>query len=612
MKLITKLHLWVLGVGVLPSLALLGVMLYCYDREMEQMIREQAQEEFQAARSQWQENLAHIQRLAELLGGLSALSIPLHTHQHESLEDVLRDLLDRYSLTGLGIYDQQGQLAAASHDDLNEPLPATLDLSEPRSVFFEKINTTSYVTVIAPITIDSREDPVGALLLRQALRHLVARGSLRRMTTILEHVTCEQIGEYQTAYQRAACVPVIDAEGQDIAAMLVRVSTIPYLLFRKHSLLIFLTPGMSGILCMLLLRGILARVLFRPVVVLKQGMDALQRGNDAIRLPVAGDDELGDLARHFNAMAGQIQELMQHYQESNARLERAVAQRTAELHQANQTLQETVDTLTRTQARLVSQQTLASLGELTAGIAHELQNPLHFLSNFSQVITTLVADLECELAHTTPDPEELADILRQLPTCAQEIRTHTDRAVRTITSILSQTRHHDRAPRSVLLNPLVKDAIYLASHGMPTRERRAAITIQEQYDPALDETPLPLLPGDLSRALLNLLLNACQELQQAAQTADAGYTPVLTISTEAAEHEVIIRIRDNGRGIADDLRERILQPFFSTKPAGEGAGLGLSIANDIITHLHGGKLDIDSVPGEYTACVIRLPKEIVH
>ncbi len=87
---------------------------------------------------------------------------------------------------------------------------------------------------------------------------------------------------------------------------------------------------------------------------------------------------------------------------------------------------------------------------------------------------------------------------------------------------------------------------------------------------------------------------------------------MLTISTEAAAHEVIIRIRDNGRGIADDLREKILQPFFSTKPAGDGAGLGLSIANDIIIHLHGGKLDIDSVPGEYTACVIRLPKEIVH
>ncbi len=99
-----------------------------------------------------------------------------------------------------------------------------------------------------------------------------------------------------------------------------------------------------------------------------------------------------------------------------------------------------------------------------------------------------MADLECELAHTTPDPEELADILRQLPTCAQEIRTHTDRAVHTITSILSQTRHHDRAPQSVLLNPLVKDAIYGVAW-MPTRERGAAITIQEQYDPSLDETP---------------------------------------------------------------------------------------------------------------------------
>ncbi|GAK60552.1 integral membrane sensor signal transduction histidine kinase [Candidatus Vecturithrix granuli] len=612
MKLITKLHLWMLGVGVLPSLALLGVMLYFYDREMEQMIREHAQEEFLAARSQWQENIAHIQRLAELLGELSALSTPLHTHQCESLKDVLRDLIDRYGLTVLGIYDQQDALIASSPGDLKDLLPEHLDWSEPRSVFFEKISTISYVTVIAPITIDSREDPVGTLLLRQTLRRLVTQGSLRRMTTILEQVTCEQIGAYQAGYQRTTCVPVHDVEGQEIAAILVRVSTIPYLLFRKHSLLIFLTPGVSGILCMLLLRGILTRVLFRPVVALKRGMDALQSGNDAIRLPVTGDDELGDLTRHFNAMAGQIQELMQHYQESNARLERAVTQRTAELHQTNQTLQETVDTLTHTQARLVSQQTLASLGKLTAGIAHELQNPLHFISNFSQVITTLVADLERELAHTTPDPEELADILRQLPTCAQEIRTHTDRAVRTITSILSQTRHHDRAPRSVLLNPLVKDAIYLASHGMPTRERGAAITIQEQYDPALDETPLPLLPGDLSRALLNLLLNACQELQRVAQTADAGYTPVLSISTEAAAHEVIIRIRDNGRGIADDLREKIFQPFFSTKPAGEGTGLGLSIANDIITHLHGGKLDIDSVPGEYTACVIRLPKEIVH
>lgn len=608
MKLITKLHLWVLGVGVLPSLMLLGVTLYLYDREVEQMIREQAQEEFQAARSQWQENLAHMQRLAELLGGLSTLRTPLPASQGESLEATLRDLSNRYDLTALGIYDRQGHLIAASRDDLHELLPATLDLSEPRSGCVEKIHTSSYLTVTAPITTDSREDPAGTLLLRQALRRLVTQGSLRRMTTILEQVTCEQIGAYHTGYQRATCLPVFDVEGREIAAMLVRVSTIPSLVFRKHSLLIVGVPGLSSLLFLLLLHRLLTRRLLRPILALKRGTEAIQHGNYAVLVPATDDDELGDLARQFNAMAGQIQELMQHYQASNTRLERAVAQRTAELCQTNQTLQETIETLTRTQARLVSQQKLASLGELTAGIVHELKNPLHFIRNFSQVITTLVADLECELAHAAPDQEELADILRQLPTCAQEIRTHTDRAVRTITSILDQTRHHDGARQSVLLNPLVKEAIYLASHGLSFHDSMAKITIQEQYDPALDETPLQLLPGELSRALLNLLLNACQELQQTAQVANVGYTPIVSVSTEAAAHEVMIRIRDNGRGIPNDLREKIFHPFFSAKPAGEGAGLGLSIAHEIITHLHGGTLEITSHPGEYTECEIRVPR----
>lgn len=266
-------------------------------------------------------------------------------------------------------------------------------------------------------------------------------------------------------------------------------------------------------------------------------------------------------------------------------------------------MQETLHELKTAQTHLIAQAKLASLGELTAGIAHELKNPLNFINNFSEMIFSQVKALEQELANDVPNQKNLRGMVADLPELARRIRKNSKRAVRIINGMLAHARGEQGMRCPTQINGVVKEYVALAYHGM----RRLDLT-EEEYDPALDSILISIVPQDISRAILNIAMNACYELNRKRETMNDEYIPILRVSTKDTGDEVVIRFRDNGDGIPEDVREKIFQPFFSTKPVGEGIGLGLSMACEIITNMHQGSLDVLTQPGEFTGFVIRLPK----
>ena len=275
-----------------------------------------------------------------------------------------------------------------------------------------------------------------------------------------------------------------------------------------------------------------------------------------------------------------------------------------QLERQNQELQ-------RVQQQLIVQEKLASLGQLTAGIAHEIKNPLNFVVNFSQSVSDLIADLKTELAKTESerDREELDYILTELPGIARDIKANGDRAVRIINGMLEHSRGERGTRRQIDLNVLLEEYVNLAYHGMRSHKRHFNSTIRFDFDPALNERKISLTPQSFCRVVLNLATNAFQAMQSKYEDLGAqGYFPQLSVSTEERSSLVRIVFRDNGPGIPQEIREQIFEPFFTTKASGEGTGLGLSIAHEVVTREHKGRLLCDSKEGEWTEFTVLLPK----
>ncbi len=261
--------------------------------------------------------------------------------------------------------------------------------------------------------------------------------------------------------------------------------------------------------------------------------------------------------------------------------------------------------------QLIAQEKLASLGQMVAGIAHEIKNPLNFVNNFSEGSEELLAELREELDryHTAPDDatfDNIQAILEDLRLNAIDIVHYGNQADRIVKSMMDHARGTPGLRLPVDLNKLVEDNINLAYHGFRAANPTFQAHIEKQLDTALG--PLEVFPQELGRVLLNILSNACFAVHEKQQTAGGAYHPVIRVSTGLENGDAVIRIRDNGPGIPEDIREKIFQPFFTTKPTGEGnTGLGLSISYDIITLQHKGKISVDSQPGEYTEFIIHLP-----
>lgn len=290
----------------------------------------------------------------------------------------------------------------------------------------------------------------------------------------------------------------------------------------------------------------------------------------------------------------------------NEALEHLVRERTNEILQQKNQLEETVEELKQTQNQLIQQEKLASLGELTAGIAHEIQNPLNFVNNFSEVSTELLEELKEELG-ASPLSENSAGILEDLVQNLQKISYHGKRASGIVKNMLEHSRASTGERQLVDINTLAEEYIKLSFHGLRAKDKSFNSDFKVWADSALP--PVEAIPQDLGRVLLNLCNNAFYAVSKKAAENIPGYKPLVTIATEnlPAEEAVKITVSDNGGGIPPELKNKIFQPFFTTKPTGQGTGLGLSLSYDIITKGHGGELTVESVEGESTVFSIILP-----
>ncbi|GAB4041358.1 tetratricopeptide repeat-containing sensor histidine kinase [Spirosoma gilvum] len=288
------------------------------------------------------------------------------------------------------------------------------------------------------------------------------------------------------------------------------------------------------------------------------------------------------------------------------------------LNEQKTKVEQTLETLRTTQTQLIQKEKMASLGELTAGIAHEIQNPLNFVNNFAEVSVELAEELaeEWKQGRTgAPDKRDEgveADLLRDLRANMKTIAHNGQRASNIVRAMLehSRTSSGERQPTS--LNALAEEYLRLAYHGIRAKDNQFHCELITDF--AADLPLVEVVPQDIGRVLLNLFNNAFYAVSQQAGSLVQGawdeeetYQPVVWVSTAHANGHVQIRVRDNGTGIPDIIREKIFQPFFTTKPTGEGTGLGLSLSYDIVTKGHGGTLRVESEAGEGSEFVIELP-----
>ena len=283
-----------------------------------------------------------------------------------------------------------------------------------------------------------------------------------------------------------------------------------------------------------------------------------------------------------------------------------LARHARQQQQARAALEQSLAELKTAQDQLVQREKMAFLGELTAGIAHELQNPLNFVKNFAEVSSELVDEITGEVRDSPQASGLEREILAGLKQNLQQISQHGQRATSIIKGMLEHSRSGTGQRVPTDLNALAAESLRLAHQGQRTKDREHSVKLLPDFAPAL---PLvPVVPQDLSRVLINLITNALYAVQQRQHQANrAGYAPEVAVSTRAVPGGVEIRVRDNGTGMSAAVQAKIFQPFFTTKPTGEGTGLGLSLSHDIITTGHGGTLRVESREGEGTEFVISLP-----
>jgi two-component system, NtrC family, sensor kinase len=277
-------------------------------------------------------------------------------------------------------------------------------------------------------------------------------------------------------------------------------------------------------------------------------------------------------------------------------LEKEVTDRTAELKQS-------LETLRSAQNQLIQSEKMASLGELTAGIAHEIQNPLNFVNNFSEVSAELVDEMDEEL--DKGDIAEAKAIGADLKQNLEKIRHHGKRADSIVKGMLEHSRSASGQKEPTDINQLTDEYLRLSYHGLRAKDKNFNAELVTYFDQK--QPKISVIGQDIGRVLLNLFNNAFYAVNQKKKMLNGDYKPEVTVTTLTENDQLIIKVKDNGVGIPDTIKEKIMQPFFTTKPTGEGTGLGLSLSYDMIVKGHGGKIEVDTKIGEYTEFVISLP-----
>ncbi len=292
-------------------------------------------------------------------------------------------------------------------------------------------------------------------------------------------------------------------------------------------------------------------------------------------------------------------------QARKAELEILVAERTDEINRQKEELVTALDHLKTTQSQLVQSEKMASLGELTAGIAHEIQNPLNFVNNFAEVNTELIQELKEEQEKDDPDHELVEEILRDLAENMEKMVYHGRRADSIVKGMLLHSRTGSGEKERVDVNALADEYMRLAYHGLRAKDKSFNATLEKDFDPEI--IMAKVMPQDFGRVLLNIFNNAFYAVSQRAKQESDGYRPTVWLSSKLENGTVEIKIKDNGTGIPDEVRSKIFEPFFTTKPTGQGTGLGLSLSYDIIHNGHGGTLEVESEKGTFTMFIVKFP-----
>ena len=333
---------------------------------------------------------------------------------------------------------------------------------------------------------------------------------------------------------------------------------------------------------------------------LQRWIKRLVVGDLDFRAEVVGQDEI--------AMYGRVLEVLRQTMARSRALEMAERSLAEELSRNNKVLQATLDHLQATQAQLVSQQKLAELGTLSAGVAHEIRNPLQFIKNFAESSAVLGE----ELADLLADPDKLAsekvradiaEVTHDLTENMARIKTHSERANRIVTGMLALGRDGEREFRPVDINQLVVEQTMLAFQAARAHHPDFNLEIARDLDPGAGE--LDVAPADLGRAFINIVSNACQAVEQK-RAAGVAFDPVLRLTTRRDADGVSIAFRDNGAGMSETVLGKMFNPFFTTKEGTGGTGLGMSLSYDIV-RAHGGTITAASVEGEYAEVTVRLP-----
>ena len=266
-------------------------------------------------------------------------------------------------------------------------------------------------------------------------------------------------------------------------------------------------------------------------------------------------------------------------------------------------LETTLETLKTTQNQLVQSEKMASLGEMTAGIAHEIQNPLNFVNNFSEVNAELIEELKEQLA--TDNKQEAIGIANDIKENEEKIIFHGKRADAIVKSMLQHSRSSSGKKELTDINALTDEYVRLSYHGLRAKDKSFNAKFETDFDKNIQ--PVNVVPQEIGRVLLNLINNAFYAVSEKEKQANSNYDPTVSINTKKVDDKIEIRVKDNGNGIPQKVLDKIFQPFFTTKPAGQGTGLGLSLSYDIITKTHGGEFNVETKEGEGTTFIVSLP-----
>ncbi|RYG34029.1 MAG: two-component sensor histidine kinase, partial [Chitinophagaceae bacterium] len=269
----------------------------------------------------------------------------------------------------------------------------------------------------------------------------------------------------------------------------------------------------------------------------------------------------------------------------------------------NKEIETAMNRLTKTQAQLIQSEKMASLGELTAGIAHEIQNPLNFINNFSDINSELITEANGELEKG--NLSEVQSILTGLRTNEEKINHHGKRADSIVKGMLQHSRKTESITEATDINTLAAEYLRLSYHGLRARDKSFNAEFTTEFDETIER--IPVIPQDIGRVILNLVNNAFYAVNEKKKQEPVNFKPSVTLSTKKTGETVEIIVADNGTGIPKPIAEKIFQPFFTTKPAGQGTGLGLSLSYDIITKGHGGELKVSSKENEGSVFTIILP-----